>query len=227
MVTPAGQGSSAADASLARDVRAALSWEPCLGSSSIAVTADQGTVSMHGSVESLMNKFAAIDTARRVKGVTKVSAALSVLLPSSKCSSDENILDAANATLSWDVSLAPHRIKVALDRGWITLSGEVARQYQKQAAEQDVAQLNGVLGVTNAIAITPTVDVIGITDAIMRALHRSWSFDPKTVVVSAQGGNIRLTGQVRSPGEKDLVLATAWATPGVCAVQDELSIAAG
>ena len=221
---PTAESAASGNTALVRDVRAALSWEPGLDPASIAVTADGGAISLHGSVETLMNKFAAIDAARRVRGVTTVTALLSVLLPSSKRSADENILEAANATLAWDASLAPHRVEVELDRGWITLSGKVSRQYQKEAAEQDVARLNGVLGVTNLIVVPPTLNVIGITDSIMRALHRTWLFDPKSVQVSAEGGAVCLTGEVRSPREKDLVVATAWAAPGVSSVKDDIRI---
>ena len=39
------------------------------------------------------------------------------------------------------------------DDGWVTLTGEVERAYQRSAAEADVLRVRGVRGVTNAITV--------------------------------------------------------------------------
>ena len=48
---------------------------------------------------------------------------------------------------------------------------------------------------------------------ITRALHRSWYYDPNTIQVSAQGGKIKLTGNVTSWNARDLAGTTAWSAP--------------
>jgi len=58
----------------------------------------------------------------------------------------------ANA-LHWDFALPRHRIVAQCDGGWVTLTGEVERAYQRSAAEADVRRVNGVRGVTNAITV--------------------------------------------------------------------------
>jgi osmotically-inducible protein OsmY len=224
MITPPPRPVDTDDLALQITIQAAMSWEPGLDGASIRVMAKDGKIFLDGTVETLMDKFAAYATASRVPGVKSVVSSLRVLLPSAGHADDDKILEMARATLAWDISLSPHKLAVDIDRGWVTLSGEVSREYQRETAEQDIARLQGVLGVSNNISIKPTVNVLKMTDAIMRALHRHWSFDPKSVQVSAEGGKIRLSGEVRSQHEKDLVSATAWRAPGATSVQNDLTI---
>ena len=58
----------------------------------------------------------------------------------------------ANA-LYWDFALPRHRIVARCEGGWVTLSGEVERAYQRSSAEADVRRVQGVRGVTNAIRV--------------------------------------------------------------------------
>ena len=47
---------------------------------------------------------------------------------------------------------------VTVDKGWITLRGEVEWDYQRRSAEKAVRNLMGVVGVSNQITIkAPTV----------------------------------------------------------------------
>jgi osmotically-inducible protein OsmY len=49
----------------------------------------------------------------------------------------------------------------------ITLTGQVDWQYQRQAAEQDVRGLYGVVGASNQISIKPKVNTSNISDDII------------------------------------------------------------
>ncbi|MEJ0069354.1 MAG: BON domain-containing protein [Pseudomonadota bacterium] len=106
----------------------------------------------------------------------------------------------------------------------ITLTGQVDWNYQREAAEQDIRPLFGVVGVSNQTALKPRVDALGLVDDIMHALHRSWFFDPKTITVTADGGTVRLSGTVRSAHDRQVAAATAWAAPGTTAVENDISI---
>jgi osmotically-inducible protein OsmY len=44
-----------------------------------------------------------------------------------------------------------------VSKGWVTLKGELERQYQEEAAERDVRNLTGVVSVTNLITVKPRV----------------------------------------------------------------------
>jgi len=109
---------------------------------------------------------------------------------------------AAVERLAWDLPVPSNQVRVTVEHGWVTLSGEVGRYRQKAAAEQDVQRLHGVAGVENLIAIKSTVLPPNIGDEIRHAPRRSWFFDPKTINVSAAGGMVRLTGTVHSAHER-------------------------
>ncbi len=59
---------------------------------------------------------------------------------------------------------------------------------------------------------------------ITLALHRSWYYDPNTVNVSAQGGKIKLTGNVTSWHARDLAETTAWSAPGATSVENDIHV---
>jgi len=83
-------------------------------------------------------------------------------------------------------------------------------------AYDEYQDIRGQVGKMNAAVVS---------DEIMRALHRSWLFDPKTVAVSVHGGVVRLTGTVRSWEEWRTASNAAWSAPGVVSVENDISIA--
>ena len=158
-----------------------LNWEPSVIAAHIGVAANAGVVTLTGHVESFAQKHAAETAVRRVKGVKAVAEEIEVRLPYETKRSDEEIAGAAIGRFEWDVAILRDTIKVTVDRGWVTLTGEVDWHYQKDAASMDVRSLFGVTGVSNQITIKPRVDAANLSDNIMHALHRSWFFDPATM----------------------------------------------
>ncbi len=211
------------DSELQKSVLEELSWEPSVTAAHIGVTAKAGVVTLSGHVDSFANKYAAERAARRVKGVLAVAEEIEVHLPSDAKRSDDEIAAAAIERLAWDVSIPRDAVKVKVEKGFVTLTGEVLSFYQREAAQQDVRRLFGVTSVANLIAIKARPDAISISEDIAQALHRSW-FDPRTVKVSAEGGRVRLTGTVHSPYERRVATATAWAAPGATSVENDLAI---
>lgn len=68
----------------------------------------------------------------------------------------------------------------------------------------------------------PEGDVM--TDDIDHALGRSWFFDAQTIHVSLAGGVVTLSGTVRSPRERRMAAAAAWAHEGVVDVENDLVV---
>lgn len=211
------------DRDLQEAVLEELSWEPSVTAAHIGVTARAGVVTLTGHVESFANKHAAETAAGRVKGVMAVAEEIEVQLPFDKKRGDDEIAAATIERLAWDVSVPRDAVKVKVEKGWITLTGQVDSFYQREAAQQDVRRLFGVVGVSNQITIKPRVNVLDVSDDITHALHRSW-FDANTVKVSAEAGKIRLTGTVHSPHERYVAAATAWAAPGATNVENDIAI---
>jgi len=212
------------DSKLQQAVLAELEWEPSVNPAHIGVTANAGVVTLTGHVEDYTQKHAAEAAAGRVKGVKAVAEELEVKLPFDVRRDDEAIAAAAVDRLGWDVSVPRDAVKVRVEHGWVTLSGEVDWWFQGQAAEQAVKHLMGVVGVSNATTIKPRVDTATLSDDITHALHRSWFFDPKTVQVTAERGQVRLSGTVHSQHDRQLAAETAWAAQGATGVQNLITV---
>ena len=212
------------DRDLQKSVLAELSWDPSVKAAHIGVTADQGVVSLSGHVESYGEKHAVEAATRRVKGVKAVVEELEVRLKSDCLFNDDDIAKEAIDRLAWHVVDPDYKVTIKVEKGWMTLTGQVDWHFQKEDTESEIRRLPGVVGLDNQITIKPQVMVSNVSDEITHALHRSWFFDPKTIDVSAEGGTIRLKGTVQSSHERDLAAQTAWAAPGVTTVENNLSI---
>ena len=211
------------DSQLQEAVLAALKWEPSVTAAHVGVTASAGVITLTGHVDNYASKHAAEIAASRVKGVKAVADELEIRLPFAVTRSDDQIASAAVDRMSWDVTVPRDTVKIRVEKGWVTLSGEVNWHYQRENAVRNIRPLFGVIGISDQISIKPRVNVTDISDGIMEALHRSW-FDPKTIKVTAEGGTVRLSGVVHSPDDRETAAEAAWAAPGTTSVENELAI---
>jgi osmotically-inducible protein OsmY len=143
------------DTPLADAVIANLDLDPRIPESlEIAVAADDGIVSLRGTVESFSQRRAAGHDAENVDGVYDVDNQLKVSLTGANRRDDDEIRGAALQNLIWDVEVPSDFVDVKVDDGWVTLKGNVSYQFESDAAYDDVGSLYGVLGVTNEITVT-------------------------------------------------------------------------
>lgn len=68
---------------------------------------------------------------------------------------DVDIARSAENLLKGLKSVACHSVKVKVESGWLTLSGEVGSEYERQSAAAVVIYLQGVTGVSDEIRIRP------------------------------------------------------------------------
>jgi osmotically-inducible protein OsmY len=212
------------DRELQQHVQNALDWEPSVQSSAIGVSVDNGVVTLRGDVPSFSEKEAAERVALHVFGVRAVANDLTVLIAGSAERSDSDIAEAALNAMRWHTSLPEKNLTVVVRNGWITLSGAVDWQYQKEAATRAVRDLIGVRGVTNTIAIHPSLKAGDVRDKIEAAFRRSAEIDARRVNVTVHDSTIVLSGHVRSFAERREAEKAAWAAPGVAQVDDRLTI---
>ncbi len=137
------------------DVRSALVLDPRVPDpDEIAVSAENGTVTLRGTVGSFSQRRAAAKDARDVEGVYEVRDELEVRMLDQARREDADIRGIALQILMWDVEVPEESVDVKVKDGWITLKGDVTYQYESDAAYDDVASLYGVYGVTNEIRVT-------------------------------------------------------------------------
>jgi osmotically-inducible protein OsmY len=212
------------DAQLQQDVIAELSWVPNLDSAGIGVEVKDGIVTLAGHVESYAEKYDAGQTALRVTGVKGVAIEIDVNLPGMHKRHDADIARSAENVLQWSSNLPKDAIKVAVEDGWITLSGDVDWDYQRRDATSAVRFLMGVKGVSDQISITPKLTMKAVKADIEAALKRRAHSDAGAIRVEISGSNVTLSGTVHTWSERELAQHSAWATPGVRNVVDNITV---
>ena len=212
------------DVDLRNDILAELKWEPSVKETEIGVAVKSGVVTLTGYVDSFAEKWAAERATKRVSGVKAVAEEIQVKLPGLSERTDVDIARAAENALAWNVWIPEDRIKVIVERGWITLEGDVDRQYQRETAEDAVLHLTGVRGVSNDIKIKPAVSASDVKAKIEAALKRNAAIDAERINVRATGSKVTLSGIVRSWAERDEASKAAWSAPGVLEVQNNVVI---
>lgn len=213
------------DRQLQQDVIEELRWDAAVQSAHIGVEASDGVVTLSGQVDSYAEKFAAADAAKRVAGVKGVAMDLEVRLPGSNKRTDADIAKAAVTALEWNVSVPMGAVQVKVDDGFVTLSGEVDWEYQRDAAASSVRPLLGVRGLNNAVTLRPHTAIKDVKGKIEAALQRLAHQDSKEVTVAVKDGTVTLSGTAHSYHERDTIEAAAWNAPGVRQVVDRIIVA--
>jgi osmotically-inducible protein OsmY len=214
------------DRQLRQEVLAELDFEPSINAANIGVAADDGVVTLSGHVASYAEKSAAEQAARRVKRVRAIAQEIEVRYPSDKKTADDEIAKRALSIIKWHAMIPQDAIQVTVQRGWITLSGQVHWQYQKKAAEDGVRKLSGVTGVTNTISLKPSAIASDIKKKIEDALARHARIEAEAIHVHVLDGNrVELEGKVGSWEEREAAENAAWSVTGVQSVDDRLMIA--
>jgi len=212
------------DFQLQQDVMAELQWEPAVHATQIGVEVKDGFVTLAGQVSSYAEKLVAEHAAQRVTGVKGLAVEMKVKLPGFGHRSDADIAESAKKILDWTSSLPTDSVKVMVEAGWLTLTGDVAWQYQRQNAQDRVRYLSGITGVSNQITITSPLSAPVIQSDIEAALKRRADADATSIAVSVKGADVTLTGTVHSWAERDLATHSAWGSAGVHQVIDKLSL---
>src|SRR5687767_2740478 len=110
---------------------------------------------------------------------------------------DADIARTAQSVLQWTALLPPGGVKVEVENGWITLSGNVEWEFQKKAAVRAVhhlAGVSGVSGVSDRMSIHSSVSATVIKSQIEMALRRAARNDANEISVEVRGNDVTLSG---------------------------------
>ena len=139
---------------LQRDVQDAIKGEPLLNAAEIGITVRDGIVSLTGIVDSYAKKTEAEEAAKKVAGVQAVVENIDVRLDTVRPKEDYEIArDVVNA-LNRIQQIPDDKIVVRVEKGWVTLEGELNWPSQKEAAKRIVNAIISTEGLTNNITVT-------------------------------------------------------------------------
>ena len=212
------------DEILKENVTNALKCEPITTNYNISVISNNGEITLIGLVDNATKKATAENIAMTIAGVRLVINKIDVKLNIWDEKKDNELKAEIVNAFKWNWKTLNDTIKVSVINGWVSLSGAVEWNYQKEAAKEAVTNLIGVKGVSNNIDIK-SQSLFKIDKTILRlALQNHLGLDSKDIEIEVADSDITLKGTVESWYQKEIAGRIAWKTPGVIIVHNELVI---
>jgi osmotically-inducible protein OsmY len=227
------------DARVSASVRAALSLNRSLRTSSIEVGTEDGIVTLDGRVDGEEERARAEALATAVPGVTRVVNQIQVSAARAPAPGrtlgeileDQTVETRVALALSLDRELRGSDITVKAYRREVTLGGEVGSQTQRERAVQTTRDTTSVAGVVDQIrvraqAARPGASRAERAAAAQRAVNASPHLAAFDLQVREEGERLVLRGAVSKPIERDLAVLLAREAAGG-GVDDGVEIRAG
>jgi len=210
---------------LERYVSDELHWDPKIDDSAIGVSADDGVVTLRGTLGSFREKRDAKKDAQRVYGVKSVKDELEVRILNDDRRADADLRGDVLQALMLD-SMVPSTIDAKVDDGKVTLTGTAPWRFQCDEAELVAGNVRGVISVENDVDLVPPgPSADDVQHSITKAMERNAMVDADSVKVESENGVVTLRGTVSSWADHDQAVDTAWAAPGVTNVRDHILVA--
>ncbi|WP_024930841.1 BON domain-containing protein [Methylophilus sp. OH31] len=213
------------DLQLRQDVLNELEWEPSVNAANINVEAKEGAITLAGHVDTFAEKRRAEDATQRVSGVKALAVKIDVKLLTRTERTDADIAKSAENVVRWSNDLYNNSVTIMVNSGWVTLTGFVGWEFQKRNIGYALCNLMGVVGLSNQLAIKPKVKGAIVKGDIEQALKRCAVEGLKHVAIHINDSEITLSGYVDSWTEREVANHSAWNTPGVKSVINQIKIA--
>ena len=214
------------DNEIRKAVEEELDWEPSINAVGIGVAVLDGVVTLSGQVDSYPQRHEAERAAGHVRGVKAVVGHLEVTIPGVYERSDEEIARAAASAILWNARVPVGAIRISVEHGRVKLEGMVDWQFQRIAAHQSVRYLTGVKDVNIHIVVKPHADRETVKADIEAALLRNAEIDAHGIRIETRGDHVILRGTVPTWRQRAEAERAAWASPGVCHVENNITVKA-
>lgn len=242
----------ASDSDLTNKVQDALKADKALADSSIKVqSVNSGVVLLSGKAATLSDHLRALETARAVPGVQRVTSEIespdkladdeirkdrgsagSAAAGATEMVTDAYITSAVKMRLMANGDTPALDINVDTQNGMVTLFGIVPTTASKAAAEMEAKKVDSVRSVRNDLQVVAKAnqDKVEVKDEeisrkVNEAIDNRDALDKADIDVEVKNGVVRLTGTVPNESLRLLSATTARSISGVRSVHDELKIA--
>lgn len=200
----------------------------------VKVEADEGVVTLTGTVPDADHRTLAEDTVADLPGVVSVVNEIKVEPPAPE-HSDGWISTKIRTKLLLKGNVSLVDTKVAVQDGTVTLTGTAANMAQRELTGAYVKEIAGVKAVNNLITVTPApaepkrslgdrIDDASITAQVKYALLTHESTSALKTSVKTKDGAVAIEGEAGSAAEKDLVTLLANGVRGVKLVTNQMTV---
>lgn len=203
-----------------------LQFEPRVDESNITVAIKGNIVVLGGAVKTYAEKFIAENAVKSLSSVKGIANEIKVDTSVGQKRSDTEIVEAVINAFKTSVLVPSDSIKVIVEDGYVTLTGDVEWQYQKNSAWVAASNIWGVKAIINNIVVKPSVSINleQVREQITKEFERHARIDASKVKIEVKDRKITLRGEVRNFDEMDEAENAAWSIPGVDEVENELTI---
>ena len=189
----------------------------------IDVRVEDFVVTIGGTAPSYCVRLAVEQAAARVPGIRSVINEVVIVLPAADARDDDVLAAAVANALWWDIRVPHVKLSERMVNGWVTLAGSVGRHCERSAAEEVVAHLTGVRGITHLITIEPVHTPPDFGRLAEAALARA-ALHGCHISLTTRDRTVALRGRVHSLADRLAAERAVWAVPGVAAVEDLLTV---
>lgn len=222
------------DTEISAAVTQALADDPIADVWDVVVQADDGVVTLKGTVESYAEKLAATDVAMNVKGVRDVRNDIRTSIVDVD---DKALKKRIESRLAWNGWIDADSIDVEVDNGKVDLAGAVDSAYEQRLAWQN-AWIPGVRQVSvDDLKVTrqsegertPSAATAGPGDAeIGKAVRQALLLNPRVRAfkpeVSVENNVVTLSGTVGNLKARNAAAQTAFNIEGVRKVDNNIRV---
>ncbi len=181
---------------------------PELSSLPITIIAENGLVTLTGSVQSYRRKLAAQQLAESCAGVLSVVNNLIVEAPDVVL--DNTIGQSTNSRLASELNLHHQSIRVDVRDGTVTLTGYVRSEIERRQAEDGAAGVEGVRDICNLLIVNRDRALANeeLANSVRAHINRIIGMEDADLIISVVDETARLSGQVDDLWKKELAETT-------------------
>jgi osmotically-inducible protein OsmY len=210
-----------------KDIIDRLNLDKRIDSTDIGVLVNGQRVILRGTVSNDLAREIAAKDAQEVAAVATIDNQLCVRPPLSRSvPMDDELKRRVQVALGKRPGVSISQPQVTVENGTVTVRGSVDSLWQKAQAEEACDKVPGVKAVVNQLAVAPS-DLRSdeaLSKEITDALARNDSANAELVGVHVESGRVILSGIVPTEFARQIAYNTAFHTPGVKEVRDELVV---
>ena len=231
-ISPAVYAASDMDHKIEDAARSSYNYRTVLDGK-VSVEAQDGVVTLTGTVTDSDLKTLAEDTVRNLPGVTRVDDQITVA-PAAPEHSDRWVAFKVNSLLLLKADVSATNTHVAVTNGRVTLTGTADTMAQKELTGDYVKDVEGVTAVDNQLVVRESpaternlgeyVDDASITAQVKYELLAHRSTSALRTKVSTRDGVVAIEGEAGSTAEKTLVTRLVQGIRGVKSVRNSMTV---